>query len=1285
MKPAVQPTERLAKKEISEVIFTTLTEETFKRYAVLIESPYQHNAATKGTPFDKRLGTIESGTLCETCGNDSNGCPGHFGYIELPYPVINPVYLTYVTDMLKCVCYGCSSLLIPEQEQERILAVYESGGTISHSIIKAKCRKTKNCYVCEREKKHEAASIMPPTPEIVRIFKKISNKTMSVLGFNKQTFKPKTDEMFWTDPVLDNMYHTRPESWIFDQILPVVPPHARPYIISDGERKDDELTSAYSNVIKTANHIREIQDQTSQKKKSKKTLEKCISDLEKFVTSIVENKAVAKSASSKDRKINSLSERIKGKEGHMQANIAGKRVDQSARMVIDSSGPWLKANQLGIPRYVAEINTIPQYVTKFNKKFLEEMLRTPVIKCNKCKAVTTTGIEKHIQACSKYLKYPIEEADVSVTYKKGNIASVVRKGNTISVEHATNKYTVPFSVGGEPGLQERDIVYRHIMDGDVCYTNRQPSIREESIQAYEVKIHDDLVLKLPLCGTKAFNADFDGDEMNLHFPQSIGAQAEAHFMMNVAQKIITRQSNSPIVGIVQNTLVSMYMMTRNNTFVETSLALDLFVCADISIDRIHSLAKRCYEIPEYKQYVSVSGHFSPYSTPKIPGKIVASIIFPETFNFYRQTNLDEKFPVFKMEKGVILPDSGPMCKKIVGITKSSCIGALWNRPYSPEVCCNVISELQIIGLHYITRTGFSFGVTDCIPTNDEFIHQTLTDAMVECENINASKKTEFEKEGLINNALNKTMGASATLAKKHMMKGENNSLVIMKVCGAKGTDVNNGQIAGFTGQQNLDGARIKRSLNGTRCLPTFAHNDNSPAARGFVANSLMKGLTPDEAFFYSISGRRGNIDTAIKTADCGYIQKKITKKGEDANQKEDGTIRDASGNIIQFLYGNDGFNAKKLQTIKYKGADIPFFIDVKTLEAHFNNKYELSVGSGVRCQKRNLLDDELDFAAGYVFANAKVSTDSTRASAIMIATVLEDLLRSVTLYEDVIVEFIEEIERVLKSANNATGESVGLIAGCSIGEPATQMTLNTHQFVGVSEKEVMGVTRLKELIGATSNPSNPTMSIFLSPHPEKKFASRIDEMLYKAYSNTIAMLEERGYDVSNHTECPLTKDNVDHFFSVSKPASPGDHVGVIFLQLDLNKDSVEHYIHSKTSDYNHLIVIYLDKITPSAAELITCMKKTTHLEVFNIKEMQYNPLKHVLVPKHEICTEEEKQKLIEVYSIKTLTNFPGISTEDPIVRRIGAVKNQLIKITRKDLVYAHGFEVVYRIVTSETI
>jgi DNA-directed RNA polymerase subunit H (RpoH/RPB5) len=779
--------------------------------------------------------------------------------------------------------------------------------------------------------------------------------------------------------------------------------------------------------------------------------------------------------------------------------------------------------------------------------------------------------------------------------------------------------------------------------------------------------------------------------MNLHFPQSIGAQAECQFMMNVAQKIITRQSNGPIVGIVQNTLVSMYMLTRRERMVDTALAFDLFVCTKIDNCRVFNLAKRCYDIPEYKKYISIDPESGVYhfTAPELPGKIVASIFFPESFNFYRHTNVDEKFPIFKMEKGVILPDSGPMCKKIIGITKSSCIGVLWNRPYNPDVCCNVISELQILGLHYITRVGFSFGVTDCIPTGDEFIHKTLTDAMVECENINASNKSEFEKEGLINNALNKTMGASATLAKKHMEKGDDNSLVIMKVCGAKGTDVNNGQIAGFTGQQNLDGARIKRTLNGTRCLPTFQHNDNSPAARGFVANSLMKGLTPDEAFFYSISGRRGNIDTAIKTADCGYIQKKITKKGEDASQKEDGTVRDASGNIIQFLYGNDGFNAKKLVTIKHKGADVPYFIDLKNLESYFNNKYELSTNPedlGAAAAKRKLFDDEIEFAVECVYTNMKVMTDAARSSAKMIAEILEDKLREVMLYDDVVVPFIEEIERTLKSANNATGESVGLIAGCSIGEPATQMTLNTHQFVGVSEKEVMGVTRLKELIGATPNPSNPTMSIFLSTQPEMKFATRTEEMVYKAHKNTLEMLNERGYDTSTAPATVVFNEDYEIFFTVTDSAtSTPEVVCILFLHLDLNKETVEHYIHSRTSTYNHIIVVYLDKITPSASDLINVMKKNFRLEFFNIKEMQYNPLKHVLVPKHEICTEDEKKLLIETYAIKTLTNFPGISTEDPIVRRIGAVKGQLVKITRKDLVYKHGFEVLYRIVTSDTI
>jgi DNA-directed RNA polymerase III subunit RPC1 len=1358
-KPTVEAP--LKKSDLGSVMYTTLTEETFKRFCAMeITEPYQYKSDPKNTPFDLRLGTIDNGVLCETCRHDSVNCSGHYGYITIEHPVINPVFSSYVNDLLKCVCYNCSNLLISEGEQERL---YKNDGT-TLTLAKARCKLVKECFFC-KESCDEKGPLT--THQILAIFKKITNKSLKILGFNKKNVDKTIvgDEKLWKDPALDDIFHTRPESWIFDKIFPVIPPQARPYVITEGERKEDVLTTAYGNLIKITKTIRDIRNQTTEKKRTKKTEAKCIAEQEKIITMIIDNKSQNKALSG-ERKITSLAERLSGKKGHMQNNIGGKRVNQSARTVIDSAGHHLKINEIGIPRYVANILTIPEIVTRTNIEYLNSLLLFEDFFCEDCKTTISKDHAKK-KDCASKIRKQLELSFISLTtkmesrsnnandleltisieremyaynqlkislinsnhsectvtrkYRKGKVANVIRKGNIINVEKATNGFTIPFCWNGVEGLQEKDIINRHLITHDPNLAGRQPSIRTESMMGFRIRIHDNLVFEIPLAVTKPFNADFDGDEMNIHVPQTIAAQSEAIHLMGVSTNIITRQSNAPIIGAVQNTLVSMYLLSLNLIpFSDFS-----YIISKFDFSRIECLARRCYEYPEYRKYIQryndtyffVSDKYSTNegfvsNNGNISGKILASIVFPSTFCYKRKTGLSEERPWFVVEKGVVLPNSGPICKKVIGITKGSTIHYLWKKPYSPEICMEYISELQYVGLMYISTRGFSFGINDCVPTDNElyknalekayeeelecgddydkiveirarvrelkgvvpdFIEDTLKKAYIECENINASSKPADEKEALVNSTLNATLGSSAILAKKYMNKSASNSLVIMKVSGAKGTDVNNGQISGFAGQQNLDGGRMKKALStstGTRCLPTFKANDDGPAARGFIDRSLLSGLTPSQAFCFAQTGRQGNVDTAVKTAITGYIQKMIATKCGDAVQRNDGTVRDASSSIIQFLYGNDGFNPKKLLTIRYKNVDIPFFTDVSCLATYLNVKAE-EEGEDTSV-KRKLFGEEIDHISKNCFGEIRVKTDSTFSSMKMISTVLSAKLSEIEIYENKIVELFNHIKLAYKDAINETGESVGLIAACSIGEPTTQMTLNTHQFVGVSEKEVVGVTRLNELLRTTMKPSNPTMSIYLAPLSENKKTAN-----ERTLENLTKMLSDRGITFSY----PFSSDKL---YVENTRIITGDIV-VLFLHLyDLNNDAIRVVMETLiTTSKKHIIIIYRGKITPTAKKTVFEMKKEYRIELFSEKEMQYDPTAHYLVPKHIILSKEEKEKIYNTYAIKNSNMLPSISCEDPIVRRIGAVKGNLLKIIRKDLVIPDGEEVFYRIVIGE--
>lgn len=588
--------------------------------------------------------------------------------------------------------------------------------------------------------------------------------------------------------------------------------------------------------------------------------------------------------------------------------------------------------------------------------------------------------------------------------------------------------------------------------------------------------------------------------MNLHIPQEDGARVEVMEVMSATRHIVSRKNNAPVIGSVQHTLLGMYVLTNTRivdgiptpNMIPTHLAMDLASRAThFSLEMWNDLMKRAHEFYPSDIMKIDDEHFKPRSL-LINGKILASLAFPKNLSYSRTTKTNESFPTFIVHKGVILPHSGPVCKKIIGIG-APLIHVLYRVPYSPSIASEFISGVNAIGCSWIWTQGFSMGMIDCIPTNTVIIQDALQSALIECENVNSSKKTENEKEVEINSLLNKAMNVAPRLAKTGMHGGLDNALVVMKISGAKGNDVNNGQISGFVGQQNIDGARAPRKLNeGTRCLPHFECGDNSPAARGFVARSYTQGLSPTEMYFHSISGRRGVTDTHSKTADSGYISKKMNKKMEDFVQDRNGAIYDTNGNVVTFLYGGDGMNAKHLVNITFKNSSFPFFVDVHSLAKILNCDFELSGESFETStkQKRVLTSQEI----GELFELLKVGSYRTEVcdhASANIKVVLRACLETAEIYSELSGTFREYIQELFETSKSEHGESVGIIAGFSLGQPTTQMTLNTFQAAGVSAKDVtLGLPWLKELINASENQSRRNCRIVLRDR-------RIDEIIHR--------------------------------------------------------------------------------------------------------------------------------------------------------------------------------------------
>lgn len=394
--------------------------------------------------------------------------------------------------------------------------------------------------------------------------------------------------------------------------------------------------------------------------------------------------------------------------------------------------------------------------------------------------------------------------------------------------------------------------------------------------------------------TNTWSAEAETHKSMCHMDYNIAARRNELYTRVSKMKTITQQQKKKL--LIECESVDIYFSGNNdpslddikkmlaspkfiNTMIPTQMFHDMLLTSEISMERYQSFIERA------RKYYPDSFTSTGKLRSRIPGKMAMSILFPATFTFKKTTDtndlededvkdvksvLRKPFATVIIENGIVLPNSGPLCKKAVGIGRNTAIHFLYNA-YSPTIACRFISEAQKLTDRFMTGYGFSLGISDCMATSYHIIAEALANVNARCAEISASTKDPEDKEREINNELNGVMGMAPKLAKTCMNKRDRNALVIMKKCGAKGSDVNNGQISGFCGQQNVNGKRFPMMMDDhSRTLPHFLPNDNSPEARGFVHSNYIQGLKPHEVFFHAAGGRQGVVDTAVKTADENY-------------------------------------------------------------------------------------------------------------------------------------------------------------------------------------------------------------------------------------------------------------------------------------------------------------------------------------------------------------------------------------------------------------------------------
>ena len=402
--------------------------------------------------------------------------------------------------------------------------------------------------------------------------------------------------------------------------------------------------------------------------------------------------------------------------------------------------------------------------------------------------------------------------------------------------------------------------------------------------------------RLNPAATKPYNADFDGDEMNVLVPQNILSMLEVAKIASVKEQIISPQSNSPIIGCIMDNILGSYIMSLDNEYINEDYIYNII----LKLPLFNGVLPKPDKIINNKKYWK--------------GKTIFSMILPNKNINYFKTGKEKDI---KIINGKFI--SGILNKKIVSSSQGGLIHVI-NNDINSDKASQFINDIQTVTNRFLKFRGFSVGYDD-IKRNVKIQKQNLDTISTAKKKVDKyvneiyMKKTKISKEEFeqyIFNTLNKARDDIGSNVMKTIDKS--NSFYQMIESGAKGNVLNISQILGSVGQQNIQWnkkhGRVPMILN-NRTLPYYHQYDSCPEARGFVGNSYVDGLDVTEFFYHMMAGREGVIDTACKTADVGYLQRKLSKALEDSIVCYDMTVRNEGNRVVQFAYAIKNVNPIK--------------------------------------------------------------------------------------------------------------------------------------------------------------------------------------------------------------------------------------------------------------------------------------------------------------------------------------------------------------------------------------
>ncbi|KAL0218618.1 hypothetical protein P9112_004271 [Eukaryota sp. TZLM1-RC] len=1187
-------------KQITKLQFGLLTPTEIQQMSELevvhkeLYDPSTRNPKPHGM-LDRRLGIANKTTCCQTCGLLLADCVGHYAFLDLPLPVFHIGHLRAIQNILQSICKVCSRCLLPPDLANKYRPIlknpdleYDKRKAIAKMLLTT-CKKTFNCLYCE----HINGSIKKVPPLCLNhVIDRETKELTPLIVF--QLFQNIPDQ----DVLLFGMIpsQSRPEHLLFSRVL-VPPVCIRPSVTTDmsGGSNEDDLTVKLAEVLHISGMVKDKMDKGLSANNIFELWSYLSQQLGLYINS--ESPGLAPVGFGKTKPIRALCQRLKGKHGRFRGNLSGKRVDFSGRTVI-SPDPNLAISQVGVPVLVAKVLTFPETVNKGNV----ERLRSFVL----------NGAYKYPGA-----NYIVQADGIRKWLAFGDLEKAARS------------------------IKYGDVIERHLIDDDVVLFNRQPSLHTLSIMAHRVRVHPHRTFRFNECVCTPYNADFDGDEMNLHVPQTYEAKAEAVHLMASTKNIVTPKNGEPLIAATQDFITTAFLITQKDVFYDR-----ITFCNIISF---------CYDASERIELPPPS-----IIKPKAlwTGKQVISILLRPRKSIPTKFHLEVEGKSYVKGRGVECPADGYVVirngelllgnldKTLTGGSKKSLFYSL-NMRNSSETAARAMLLLSKLSGRWIGTRGFSIGVGDVSPSDrlellkedlliqgykhcDELISKFLSGDLIPQPGCNAEQTLEAQINGTLSQ-IREDVGKVCLKELHHT-----NAPLIMAVCGSKGSTINISQMVACVGQQTVSGGRAPNGFQ-DRTLPHFKLFDKSPNAKGFVANSFFSGLTAPEFFFHTMAGREGLVDTAVKTADTGYMQRRLMKAFEDVVVCYDGTVRTSDKGIVQFSYGGDALDPALMESDSVL-VDFQKSLDCVRLECTGSEGDVMLTSSNLLDYARLILPSfeiELTLSRDILSPSDLIEVSHwEKLESCVFVNQIWQFLHNLTiklsnqpkmnaLSFSQLKYFLHECRLRYDKGKVQPGSAVGALAAQSIGEPATQMTLKTFHFAGVASMNItLGVPRIKEIINAANNISTPVVTASLVNSKSEQAArivkGKIESTRLKDVCLSISEVIKRdamyvsvvlNKEVINQLQLPITSHSMrESILRHPKLKIPDDHVIATSASEVRVLPSGRMLKGNRKSKGESNVIFALQLLMNMLPDVIVCGFPSVKRAVINDTGMEYNLL-----------------------------------------------------------------------------